>query len=122
MNITEMLLQAGMKMNSDLETPVRDSSDYSVSDMFYEENNDLLKPERVSCEILESYVSEIETEANNLADRLNSIQADIAALENAINPESDDLRPSIVLMSLKMQLNGLKAYADVLNHIEHLCA
>lgn len=41
MNITEMLLNAGMKLSNKLVEPT-DPTDFSVSDMFYEENNDIL--------------------------------------------------------------------------------
>lgn len=41
MNITELLLNAGMTIFNEPAEP-RDPNDYSVSDMFYEENNDIL--------------------------------------------------------------------------------
>ena len=47
MNITELLLNAGMKLSNKLvessaPTEPTDPNGYSVSDMFYEENNDIL--------------------------------------------------------------------------------
>ena len=41
MNITELLLNAGMTISNE-PVEARDPNDYSVSDMFYEENNDIL--------------------------------------------------------------------------------
>ena len=41
MNITELLLNAGMTVSNEPAEP-RDPNDFSVSDMFYEENNDIL--------------------------------------------------------------------------------
>ena len=41
MNITELLLNAGITVSDESAEP-RDPTDYSVSDMFYEENNDIL--------------------------------------------------------------------------------
>ena len=41
MNITELLLNAGMTLSNET-AETRDPMDYSVSDMFYEENNDIL--------------------------------------------------------------------------------
>ena len=44
MNITELLLNAGMKLSNKLveSSAPTEPTDYSVSDMFYEENNDIL--------------------------------------------------------------------------------
>lgn len=45
MNITELLLQAGMDTSVLEKGPAFDESDYSVSDMYYEDNNDILAAE-----------------------------------------------------------------------------